>query len=52
VAKSGQNLPNNETVLRTTVTVRTATEQHAEQPLEFTMVDRKGWWVCEVKQGS
>jgi hypothetical protein len=50
--KSGQNLPNNEIVLATTVTVRTATEQHAEQSLQFTMLNQNGWWVCEVKQGS
>ena len=44
--------PDTEVELATTVTVRTSTEQHAEQPLLFIATRQNGWWVCEVKQGA
>ncbi|MEU7960278.1 Rv0361 family membrane protein [Micromonospora humida] len=32
----------------TTLTMTTADEKIAEQPLRFTVVRKTGWWVCEV----
>jgi hypothetical protein len=52
VAKKGFQGPDTEVELVTVVTVRTSTEQHAEQPLTFIATRNNGWWVCEVKQGE
>jgi hypothetical protein len=52
VAKADEHGAPDEVQLTTTVTVRTSTEQHAEQSLLFIATRHNGWWVCEVKQGG
>jgi hypothetical protein len=52
VAKADEHGAQDEVQLTTTVTVRTSTEQHAEQSLLFIATRHNGWWVCEVKQGG
>src|SRR5262249_25821701 len=41
-----------EAQLSLTLTLRTANEQKAEQPLLIIATRHNGWWVCEVKQGG
>jgi flagellar basal body-associated protein FliL len=38
--------------LTLTLTLRTANEQKAVQPLLIVATRHNGWWVCEVKQGG